>query len=97
MRIIRLFPDYGHLWPLWESGTDKYTMEPEDFGLSADLTSALRRWYDDWERNCPYDGTWPSIEHGRQWYQTGEQLACQLRREVKDFAEVSYEANQYID
>lgn len=92
-----MFPDYGHLWPLLESGTDKYTMEPEDLGLSVDLTSALRSWYDDWERNCPHDGTWPTIEHDRQWHETGSDLARRLRREVRDFAGVSYDAGQYVD
>lgn len=92
-----MFPDYGHLWPLWESGTDKYAMEPEDYGLSPDLTSALRGWYDDWERNCPHDGIWLTIEHGRQWHRTGKNLARQLRREVSDFADVSYEAEKFVD
>lgn len=82
MRIIRVFPDYGHLWPLWESGTDKYAMEPEDHGLSADLASALRSWYDDWELKCPHDGTWPTVEHGRQWVSKGEYSARPLRLEV---------------
>jgi hypothetical protein len=91
-----MFPDYGHWWPLWESGTDRYSMEPEDYGLSADLTDALRSWYDDWNRNCPYDGTWTTMDHGRQWHRTGEELAGRLRGEVGEFAEVSYEAGTYV-
>ncbi|MDQ4138556.1 MAG: hypothetical protein M3116_06900 [Actinomycetota bacterium] len=35
-RVIRLFPDYGRDWPLWENGTPEresnYTMTPEDYG-----------------------------------------------------------------
>lgn len=50
-RLLRFFPDWGHRWPLWENGTDKYAMEPADFGLSEKLTLDLRDWYDFWEEH----------------------------------------------
>lgn len=88
-----MFPDYGHCWPLREAGSGKYSMDPTDYGLSDDLVSALRRWYDDCERNCPLDGTWPSPEYGRRWGKAGLALSRWLNTEVGPLITVSYEAD----
>src|SRR5690606_19007461 len=36
-RVVRFFFDHGHPWPLWEDGSEKYTTDPGDYGLSDDL------------------------------------------------------------
>ena len=93
-RVIRLFPDYGHLWPLWENSTDehptKYTMEPADFGLSQELTGRLRAWYDAWEAEKLHVSGWSSRDAENAWRAEGTRIAEQLRDEVKAFADVEY-------
>lgn len=60
--MLRVFFDFGHEWPLWESGTEKYAMEPSDYGFSEELTDLLRRWRAAWERVAPFDFGEPSAE-----------------------------------
>lgn len=94
-RVIRLFPDYGHRWPLWENSTaerpTKYAMEPADFGLSQSLTRRLRAWYDVWDAENLYDGDWSSPENRTAWNVEGTSIAELLREEVKTFADVEYD------
>lgn len=94
-RVIRLFPDYGHRWPLWENSTaerpSKYTMEPADFGLSQDLTDRLRAWYDVWDAEDLYENGWSSRGNEKSWLAEGASIAGQLREEVGAFADVEYE------
>lgn len=54
-RVLRVFFDHGHEWPLWETGTWKYTMEPTDYGFSAELIDLMRRWYEAWYPIASYD------------------------------------------
>ncbi len=93
-RVIRLFPDYGHRWPLWENSTaerpSKYTMAPADFGLSPKLTSRLRAWYDAWDAENLYENGWSSSENETAWKQEGAIIVEQLREEVRVFADVEY-------
>ncbi|MFJ4169614.1 hypothetical protein ACIPY3_08900 [Paenarthrobacter sp. NPDC089714] len=94
-RVIRLFPDYGYKWPLWENNTvehpTKYTMEPADYGLSRNLTNRLRAWYDTWEAERVYLSGWSSRDKERTWIAQGASIAEQLRYEVRAFADVEYE------
>ena len=94
-RVIRLFPDYGHRWPLWENSTpghpSKYTMEPDDFGLSETLTDRLRASYDAWHAETLYENDWRSRAKERAWKAEGASIAQQLRSEVKAFADVEYD------
>lgn len=93
-RVIRLFPDYGHRWPLWENSApghpSKYTMEPADFGLSETLTDRLRVWYDAWDAENLYENGWSSRAKELSWKAEGARIAEQLRAEVKAFADVEY-------
>lgn len=94
-RTIRLFPDYGRDWPLWENSTPTwdvgYTTSPETYGLSEALTLDLAAWNSFWERNFdPFDG-WADPAAREQWQSHGESIAARLRIEVLDFADVSYE------
>ncbi|MGN6741725.1 MAG: hypothetical protein ACTHJL_00305 [Amnibacterium sp.] len=54
-RTLRVFFDFGHRWPLWESGTDEYAMAPSDYGFSPELTDLLRRWHAAWERVADFE------------------------------------------
>ena len=94
-RVIRLFPDYGHRWPLWENSTaerpSQYAMEPADFGLSQNLTHRLRAWYDAWDAENLYESGWSSAENYMTWKTEGARIAEQLREEVKAFADVDYD------
>lgn len=87
-RVIRFLFEHGHPWPLWESGTDEYTMEPSDYGLSDELADRLRKAWDLWNRYHSVETGWDSAEPADQWLQQTEQALAILRREVADFAEV---------
>lgn len=81
-RVIRVFPDHGHRWPLWENFTDHYTAEPSDYGLSPLLSDGLRAWYDEWERRG-IDG-----QPDEAWLEEGHRLVELLRDEIGTLAEV---------
>lgn len=84
-RVIRVFPDHGHRWPLWENFTDQYCMTPSDYGLSDGLADGLREWYDEWER---HGIDWPPDV---AWLAEGRRLIEALRVEVGDIAEIRAE------
>lgn len=87
LHTIRFFPDHGHDWPLWDSRAG-YTATPDDYGLSDELVTALRQWYDEWEAAVgPGDG-WRDPEQQRFWVERGDELAAWLAEEVWDSAEV---------
>jgi hypothetical protein len=93
--VIRLFPDYGRDWPLWENSTPTwdvgYTTTPETYGLSDELTRDLAAWNALWESDFdPFDG-WTSERARERWRGDGETVAARLRAEVAHFADVSYE------
>lgn len=91
-RVIRVFPDWGHPWPLWEDGTDKYTdkytMEPEDYGLSKDLTETMSRWYAFWEQHFDPDEGWDNPQNRKFSRVQGDRLVLMLKDEVSSFADV---------
>lgn len=94
-RVIRLFPDYGRDWPLWENSTParptNYTTTPDDYHLSETLTAALADWNMFWQTHFSEHG-WDDAENEARWRRDGEAVAARLRQEVADFADVSYEA-----
>jgi len=81
-RVIRLFCDHGRDWPLWESFTDKYTMDPDDYGLSESLRTDLHAWNQTYQLASLDDPPSPA------WIEEGWRLFRMLRAEVDDFAEV---------
>jgi len=87
-RIIRFFPDYGRNHPLWESGTDKYAMDPEDYGLSESLSRRLAAWMRHWESNVIPETGWKSAEAAAESERVGDALVADLRIEVSGFADV---------
>ena len=94
-RVIRLFPDYGRVWPLWENSTPTsdvgYTTTPETYGLSGDLTRDMAEWNAFWDAMFdPFDG-WKDDAARERWRRDGLAIAERLREEVAGFADVSYE------
>jgi hypothetical protein len=83
-RIVRLFPDAGCDWPLWEDGQ----IEPDDLALSGKLATDLRRWTDYWIRHFDHDRGWDDPAHCKEWHDWGYELADRLHDEVDDFADV---------
>lgn len=93
--MIRLFPDYGRDWPLWENSTPTwdvgYTTAPEMYGLSHELTRDIAEWNALWDANFdPFDG-WKTDAAREQWGRDGEDIATRLATEVAEFADVKYE------
>jgi hypothetical protein len=95
-QVIRLFPDYCRDWPLWENsggpaGDVGYTRAPSEYGLSEGLSDALGAWNDFWtEHFDPFKG-WDAAANEAKWIADGRKVAAWLRREVAEFADVSYE------
>lgn len=94
-RVIRVFPDYGRVWPLWENSTPTwdvgYTTTPETYGLSESLTRDVATWNALWAANFdPFDG-WTSDAAREQWRADGMLIVGRLRAEVGDVADVEYE------
>lgn len=87
-RVVRFMFDYGHVWPLWEDGTDKYAMEPTDYGLSPELTGRLQACYEYWEAHRNLDGQWDAPENRQRWHAETDQAIATLRWEVSDLADV---------
>lgn len=94
-RVLRVFFDFGHEWPLWESGTEKYTMEPSDYGFSDELTELLRRWYRAWVATADFDigqtSTEPSEEDRAALMSLRRQAIAVIRREVPSDVHVQVE------
>ncbi|MGL3151679.1 hypothetical protein ACSS7Z_15125 [Microbacterium sp. A82] len=93
--MIRLFPDYGRRYPLWENSTPTwdagYTTTPETYGLSPELAQDLEGWQALWETHCdPLEG-WNSEANAQKWLRDGRWLADRLQDEVASFADVKVE------
>jgi hypothetical protein len=89
LRRIRFFLDWGHNYPLWESFSDKYAMEPDDYGISLQLGRRLNGWTCFWQQHFdPFDG-WNDQENKRAWLTSGDELVRLLQIEVYDIAVVS--------
>lgn len=81
-RVIRLFPDWGREWPLWESFSESYTLSAEDLGLSPGLASDLRSWNAEWQDRSETDPLPPG------WKTLGRDLHMRLQSELGSTAEV---------
>lgn len=94
-RVIRLFPDYGRDWPLWENSTPTrdvgYTTTPEMYGLSEELTRDMAEWNELWGVNFAPSGGWTTDTAREKWREDGVDIATRLGAEVADFADVKYE------
>lgn len=81
-REVRFFLDWGHQWPLWESGTEKYAMEPSDYGLSEELTSCLRSLYDHWFQHVDPFAGWDTETNAEIYFENKADVVRRLRQEL---------------
>ena len=81
-REVRFFLDWGHWWPLWESGTEKYAMEPNDYGLSDELASRLRRLYDHWFQHVDPVTGWDTEKNMEVYLRDEAEVIRLLRQEL---------------
>lgn len=87
-RILRVFPDWGHRWPLWETGTASYANTPELYGLSPEVTAGLRAWHDDWEQHFDIDTGWPDPVHEERSVTELRRLAAMITSEIGSWIRV---------
>ncbi|MCW3493596.1 hypothetical protein [Microbacterium sp. SSM24] len=94
-RVIRMFPDYGRDYPLWENSTPTwdvgYTTTPADYGLSEELGAELGAWQAFWEEHANSSEEWDTDDNLRAWLRRGEALARRVQTEVSEFADVQIE------
>ncbi|GAA1733877.1 hypothetical protein GCM10009710_13220 [Aeromicrobium alkaliterrae] len=92
-RVVRVFPEYGRDWPLWErvDSPAGYVTTPDTYGLSDDLTGAIAAWNDYWERHFAHDTGWDHPDHRDQWRRDGDRVVASLRTELWGIATVRYE------
>lgn len=88
LRFIRMFPDYGRDYPLWENGSGNYTVTADDLELSTPLADALRCWQQRWDDECLDSSAWSSEQARLDWLRDGEALCERLQHEIWEFAEV---------
>ena len=92
-RTIRLAPDYGRGYPLWETSTETWDVgtatDPQTYSLSAALASRLAAWQQTWEREFHYECD-SDPEVAARWHAEGEELARLLAAEVADYADIEY-------
>lgn len=82
LRVVRMFPEWGVTWPLWESFTDNYPMDAAALGLSDALTADLAAWNDRWQ-DRGLDDPLPAHWRGEGWA-----LYRRLQAELDGIAEV---------
>lgn len=49
LRVIRVFPEWGSGWPLWENFTEDYRLTGSGLGLTGPLSDALYEWNQTWQ------------------------------------------------
>jgi hypothetical protein len=91
LRGIRFGLDWGHDYPLWEPGSELYTLVPDDLRLSRDLGARLHAWAATWFVHCSPEHGWDSEERHRTWVDAGHRLADELELELYDVAQVTRE------
>lgn len=92
LREVRVFHDFNAPWPLWESGTDKYSMDPEDYDLSQESIDLMRRSTRLYEEGIqPPDYDWVSPEKLHEYLDVMRQVVAQLRMELAGVAVVKDE------
>ena len=84
LRLIRVFPEWVHGWPLWENGTGEYHLDAGSLDISPELGSALFDWNDEWQ-DREYD---QPLTDPDGWRRRGIALADRLQRELEGIAEV---------
>lgn len=94
---LKLMPDIGPQWGLWSS-TPKFSAEyvqsggltPQNFGLSAELTQALREWNDQFIEHFtvvfdPVRYGWTGSINVEEWLAEGDRISDWLMRELPEY------------
>lgn len=81
-RVIRLFPDWGREWPIWESFSDEYTLDAEGLPLSSELSADIYAWNAAWQARAETD----PVPDG--WAEHGRYLHARMQAELHAVAEV---------
>ncbi|KFF58407.1 hypothetical protein JF66_18805 [Cryobacterium sp. MLB-32] len=89
LRVIRFYPDWPHIWPLWDE--ELGAVSADDLGFSSELQHDLRQWFDYWNATFTHHEGWPSSAAGDVWTTAGDVLVDRLQQEVWDFTEVRAE------
>lgn len=90
-RLIRVFPEVDHHWPLWEDTAEIVDPTPDDLGLSGDLRQMIDEWCDFYELHHHWERGWDSQENeDRAWIYWSRMIDL-LRYEVAAFADISDE------
>lgn len=85
---IRFFPDWGHLWSLWDSEAGGAVV-PSAYGVSEVLTFLLSLWTQHWSENFdPFTEGWTSEEARRRSSLLGDEILQRLRAELGSRAHV---------
>lgn len=82
LRVVRMFPEWGVAWPLWESFTDNYPMDAAALGLSEALAAELAAWNSTWQ-DRDLDDPLPA-----GWNDEGWALHQRLQAELDGVGEV---------
>ena len=94
-RVLRVFFDWGHVWPLWENGSEKYAMEPSDYGYSPALTEVLQQWQQAWVPIADFDmgetEEPPATEDYQLYEDLGRRALAGILTETPDEVAVSIE------
>lgn len=87
---LKIFPDYGHPWPLWLPGTDEYAVSPHQLGLPQALTEHIRRWHQIWLNEFDVEtGAWSSSRHRAAYLDEAGSILQQLRAEYPGRVELA--------
>jgi hypothetical protein len=88
LRRIRFYPDGTNPWPFWEDEGELFMPTPGDLGLSSELETDLRDWYNSWNANVRYGGEPLDPAWLTPWLARGDELAARVQEQVWDFAEI---------
>lgn len=89
LREIRLSPEWGVHYPIWESGSEKYILSPEDLRLSENLARRLRDWNEFWQSHHVGENyEWDSETSRLEFEAEGDAIARELQEEIRNFAVV---------
>lgn len=89
MREIRFFPDFDRKYPLWESFSGKYAMEPEVDELSAGLAVEMHEFMKFWDSHFVETSNsfqWGCEENKQKSVEGGNTIIRRLRGELDSVA-----------
>ncbi|WP_153038810.1 hypothetical protein [Rathayibacter tanaceti] len=85
-RVLNIFPEWGHDWPIWEAGVSHDGSDADDLELPASLRQEISEWYREWaEKTRPMIG-WDNHDDRTRWVQHGNALFDQVEKSVWLFA-----------